>query len=367
MSVISVLKRNLDQILSQTHFELEKKGFRELFWKGWRVWKEEAGCCSPCARKASLVAGTVLTLSYIGGAFMFGTLALQEAIEALENGEPRAPIIGHFAEWTMLGTFATIIASRYPYEIAERGFAKEVDQVFDPHLKDPFLTVQERVEIYREKLRLLQQHAQKLFFSPYTFPFGAVDSQGSDLMSIDVLLASTYQAIEKELNHSNCELVSAGFCEILMRKSSCAATLLKVSLVVGTILILGELGIYSIGIVESGAQGLIDYEEGRIPSIGGHSLEWAAEITAVVGTIAYRVFAEITNVGRAKKIASAFNKQIDHTSQKQFSFSNERIARLKEVRDGMIDGLGQGFLFSLPYSLRYAKAEESSIELEEIV
>lgn len=352
---------SLNLILKNAHLQLEQKGFCELFTKGWSVWKNEPGCFSPSVKKAAFAAGSVFAICYTGSAFLFASLALKEAARERAQGETRSPVIGHFAEWTMLGTFAMLIASRYPYEIAERGFLEEVHCIFDTHLKDPNLSASFKEEIYKEKLNLLKMRGQKFFFPRYPLPKGAIDLNGRDLMSIDSKLGHVYQSIEEELQVSQLAFALLGFQEILKRKSPCMATLIKVAMLGACVLALAEIGVYAIGIVDSAEQALVDYAEGEIPSIGGHSLEWGAEIMGMLGTIFYTVFSEISNVGRAKSLIAAFNKHIDALGSSDDLLKN----RLKEIRDDAVDSLPQGFVFSTPSSLKFEECESPNEEERE--
>jgi hypothetical protein len=350
-----VSTRDVQTILSDIHRELGRQSANTLFVEGWGELSRTHSPCAIRAYKVSFIVGGILATGFVIGSSAFGCLALKQALDDFHE-EEIAPIIGHFSEWTMQALFAGSVTFKWPYEIVRLGMVPKVNMLFDRYIHDMTLSRVDRLLIYSEKLRYLESQAQNNFFSNQQLPDPGIGANASssiqDLLTLDTQLRKRYQAIERELNPSAIALVKNGWREILRNKSCCYKAAIKAAVIGTGAVVLGQYAIYSMGIYWSAEQAISDYNDNENPSIGGHCLEWAAEMLGVGGALSI-IASEIANVGSVKLTVDVFNRHKASLADERPSHWKKKVERLGQVMEGQLRKISRGYFFSLPTHLKF--------------
>lgn len=331
--------------LSTIYTNLSHNNWSELFQQGWQALEEQNTPKTFRTYKALFIAGGALATPFILGSFTFACLALAQGIEDIQT-HGSGPIIGHFSEWSMQSVMTTFVVASFFFQIAKLGFQRKIHAEFDKHIGDTSLDRDIRKEIYKDKLEYLKIQPQNTLFSMPQLPNGSEEETDfGDELSLDSRLNPIYRDLEKKLKISGNELIKKGWKQVLTNKGNAYKGLFYFSVgTIGTILFLQYCN-YSLGIYWSAEQAISDGTQELNPSIGGHCLEWFAEMVAVAN-MTYQWFSELANVGMVKHTVEVFQEKI--TQQENV----EEKKRLREIMDLQIHQIAQGYFFSLPYQLK---------------
>lgn len=335
---------------------LLNKEIHDLSWggnfcAGWKSLGNGSRCKAIAQQTAIVVAGTGIVI-FAGGASTFGVLALVQAINDLEE-DNKAPIIGHFSEWTMLGVFTLTYYGSLLNEVSLYGREMKIHGLFQKYLNEEDLTPEEEDILYKDYLEFLQNRPLTSWISLPGFPRPFETSTEFDMdLALDRSLEEEYQDLEKNIsNISLFEKLKEGW------RGSKKTAFLKVTLVAGGILLGIHCINYPLGIVWSAQQAVEDGMNGDNPSIGGHSLEWTVELLATI-MLGSRVVGEILNVGKARKIIDLFYEKMNPLQKDGSNQSIRKASRLFEVMKKTIWDLPKGFFCKIPYWQMYREDVE---------
>ncbi|MDB2613754.1 hypothetical protein N9Y92_01180 [Chlamydiales bacterium] len=352
MKSISPQSRHSDILLEGFHKELNRGSLRGRFIEGWGALESVSSPAKMNAYKVFLVTYATLSTGFILGSTTFGCLAMMQAVHDFQE-EGKAPIIGHFSEWTMQALLTAFLASKVPYEIIWLGTISKADAVFKSLILNPELLEEERVLLYTEKLDYQANQPQNSLFTIQNLPnpgFECCENLGENVIYIDAALQKTYEEIKEELNLSSFKLTCMGWKELTKKQSPMAITAMKAAIVGGGVLLSAQYVIYSMGIYWSGEEAIEQLQMGENPSIGGHCLEWFAEMLGV-GNLFYTGISEIAKVGSVKHMVDIFQKHIKNCEDSVHA--DLKAKRLREVLAQQVNAVPKGYLFSLPSHLRF--------------
>lgn len=328
------------------HGDVDALTWGESFYAGWKSLGRKSKCAE-AVQKISIVAAGILCSSFAVAAEAFAISALIEAVYNIKD-EGKAPIIGHFSEWTMLGVFALSYYGELLNEISSRGRAIKIHEIFQKYFDQEDLTAEEVELLYADYLDFLQNRPATSWISIPVLPVSfETRFEFDNKLTLDRSLQNTYCDLENEMERLNFfNKFKEGWKGI--QKTS----FLKVILVAGGLFLGLHCLNYSLGIYWSAQQAVEDGLEGNNPSIGGHTLEWTAELLAA-SMLSWRVIGEIATIGKAKKITALFYKKIDSLKKEGSWQAFRKISRLFEEMKKTIQRLPQGFFFKIPNQQMY--------------
>eukprot|EP00008_Paramoeba_atlantica_P012771 CAMPEP_0201493814 /NCGR_PEP_ID=MMETSP0151_2-20130828/42086_1 /ASSEMBLY_ACC=CAM_ASM_000257 /TAXON_ID=200890 /ORGANISM="Paramoeba atlantica, Strain 621/1 / CCAP 1560/9" /LENGTH=370 /DNA_ID=CAMNT_0047881555 /DNA_START=87 /DNA_END=1199 /DNA_ORIENTATION=+ len=339
------------QVLEEIEQEIYMLTFWENFSKGWEVLGER------CRHRAELIAykvgvavGTLLIICFSAGAVLFGSLAMVQAVNVEYQEEGRAPIIGHFSEWTIMGVWAIASWIVVLYNLAFLGKNRLVEEIFHRSIEEnPSFTK----EIYHEYLEQLKASPTAQYMHVSSIPHPPESEHPS--LAEDLALAPVLRDIERELaDMPTGRQIREGWKIIKSENGVGTIIALKLGLFLAIVFIIANLINYPLGIYWSAEQAVIDYRHGDIPSIGGHSLEWTVELLGIGGVVWYYL-GEMSNVGDAKLIAEVFHKHRknifqedeDKDHQEQSPDAARIAARYETIKKDLIRTLPSGIFFNV--------------------
>ncbi len=358
----SVEMNPIPQSFDQVYRQLNKTKDRQLVEKGWDYLTQGM---HPCTKFAVGVATriSVLGMGALSSlAAYFGTCAYQDARQAEKHGEDPS-IGGHTSEWWVLAGTITFSYWRARNEVSSIGKFIFATALFDEAIQKSDSS--ERNRIYEEKLSYVRNYPDTLFvYLPRLPKAPKLDDEQEiaqvDTLRLDIELDKVYRKIEQKMQ--SCSFGSClqeGWHQMGLPENGYPSKTLKAALAAEGIFLGVHIVNYPYSIYLAAEQALKDDEEGIRPTIGGHCVEWAAELGVLCG-VGYLSLNEIATFGYGKKIMDIFDQEIDNMGQEKALRWEEKCQRLDQEKRIQIQLLKDGFILRRDQWLQTQEQDPSS-------
>ncbi len=361
--------RTLAGELSAVHKKIDRLSCFGNFSRGWRSIMDQSSRCTEVAYKILAIVGTGFAAVFGGGSFIFAGLAMKQAFSDLRTNryEGRASIIGHWAEWSNQAMFVLSVPVSFASEVASIGKRTSVELLYQSSVEgadDPDLQAGV-YESYLDAVRSLHP-SDAVFEKPFPItPNTILLRVGSnDLLYRDFHLRELYKEIAAELNDCSTWTHFKTGCGVIhtLHGTGRTVAIMSASMVMAAF-ILGNTVTYGFGIVWSALQAKSDAEAGLNPSIGGHCLEWSAEVFTVL-QLSLSYLGEITRVGRSKRVVNLFMSKSEQAMDDDNLSRGEKRERLESALRWILSQVPKGSFYNLPSSELYPASDKSLVSVD---
>ncbi len=309
----------------------------------WRCYKEGMSEISKTNARIKILALKTMafsTLLLCVGSYSFGCMALQDGIGEYQE-DSKAPIIGHFSEWTLLSFFLFEFIWTVPHEVSLLGRQSKTHEIFHSYLNKEEISPEEQKELYEIYCAFISSNANTtrlIQISGLQKPVEPLQPDNSNI-SIDHNLKEFIKNFaEEEARLSFFKQFRKGWGALEKNSGFWTRALYKTAVIGGAFLLGVHLPNYALGIYWAAEQAFEDFGAGILPTIGGHSIEWSVEALGLIYAY-YTILKEATNIGRAEIIAELFRAELekhDVSSDEANRLLNEMRRHISSVPDGLL-------------------------------